>query len=322
MRRIALDPAHFKDELRRGLNQLTFNVNNLFFFLPCSFLVPISGGNIEIFRAGERLYRLDDEEVGKARSKPLGPQLLTSVLRRDYPKANPILWGSFDGLALAVELREKPDDFQRRFQIQFEVDYRLLMRHFIWDGLRPHYRIPTDVASLSVAEHRAQPPEGAAPTAGCDLLVNVLQAQASGKEPLRLIAGDQVLAETFHHGDGSTSSGLVAPLPDNFDLEGKLDIYARSPVDSSFRLVGSIARPDDKAARQAAERYRSTVFPRRYSLSLDDRGDLRVHLGEIPYWKTESFDEWKGVPGRVLQRDLGLVQPPPLEDRDPFCGKH
>jgi hypothetical protein len=327
MRRIALDPTHFKEELRRGLNQLTFNINNLFFFLPCSFLVPIIGGHIEIFRAGERLFRLDDEEVGKARSKPIGPQLLISVLRRDYPKASPILWGSFDGLALAVELGEKPDDFQKRFQIQFEVDYRLLMRHFIWEGPRPHYQIGPDVDSLSVAEHRPGPPadqETPAPgTAGCELFVNVLQAQASSKEPLRLISRDQPLAETFHYSDGSTASGLVVHLPDNFDSDGKIDVYVRTPSDSSLRMVGSLARPDgDRSSSRPSERYRSTVFPRRYSLSLDERGDLRVHLGEVPYWKTESFDEWKGIPGKVLQSDLGMVQPPPLEDRDPFCGKH
>jgi hypothetical protein len=330
MRRIALDPAHFKHELRRGLNQLTFNVNNLFFFLPCSFLVPIMGGNIEIFRAGERLYRLDNEEVGKARSKPLGPQLLTSVLRRDYPKASPILWGSFDGLALAVELDAKPDDFPKRYQIQFEVDYRLLIRYFLWEGPRPHHQIDPDLAALNVAEHRPRSPQSSAPStegeppkAGCDLFVNVLQAQASSKEPLRLIAADQPLAETFHYNDGSTSAGLVVSLPDNFDVDGKLDIYARSPADASLRLIGSIARPDDEpTSRQASDKYRSTVFPRRYSLSLDDRGDVRVHLGEVAYWKTESFDEWKRAPGRVLRRDLGMVLPPPLEDRDPFCGKH
>jgi hypothetical protein len=183
---------------------------------------------------------------------------------------------------------------------------------------------------LNVAEHRPRSPQSSAPStegeppkAGCDLFVNVLQAQASSKEPLRLIAADQPLAETFHYNDGSTSAGLVVSLPDNFDVDGKLDIYARSPADASLRLIGSIARPDDEpTSRQASDKYRSTVFPRRYSLSLDDRGDVRVHLGEVAYWKTESFDEWKRAPGRVLRRDVGMVLPPPLEDRDPFCGKH
>jgi hypothetical protein len=49
---------------------------------------------------------------------------------------------------------------------------------------------------------------------------------------------------------------------------------------------------------------------------------VRVHLGEVPYWKTEDLDDWKTRPGRVLQRDLELVEPPPRENRDPFCGAH
>ena len=65
-----------------------------------------------------------------------------------------------------------------------------------------------------------------------------------------------------------------------------------------------------------------TEYPRRYRLTLDDAGVLRVHLGEVPYWKTEDLGDWKARPGRVLQRDLELVEPPARENRDPFCGVH
>jgi hypothetical protein len=251
-----------------------------------------------------------------------------SVLRRDYPKATPILWGSFDGLELAVELGEKPDEFQKRYQIQFEIDYRLRVRYYIWEGKRPHFRIDPDVPSLTVAgqgnpvdKPSADSPERS--NKSLDLFVNVMQAQASGKEPLKLIGREQELNETFHYSDGSTGRGITVPLPDNFDMDGKIDIYTTADDAVSLHLVGSLARPEDgEAARRTTDRLRATVFPRRYSLSLDDRGLIRIHLGEVPYWRTDSFAEWKGQPGRVLRRDLGLVQPPPLEDRDPFCGKH
>jgi hypothetical protein len=65
-----------------------------------------------------------------------------------------------------------------------------------------------------------------------------------------------------------------------------------------------------------------TEYPRRYRLTLDERGVVRVHLGEVPYWQTEDLDDWKARPGRVLRRDLELVEPPPRENRDPFCGVH
>jgi hypothetical protein len=57
-------------------------------------------------------------------------------------------------------------------------------------------------------------------------------------------------------------------------------------------------------------------------LTLDERGVLRVHLGEIPYWQTEELKDWKDQPGRVLLRHLELVEPPTRENRDPFCGVH
>ena len=79
MRRTAFAPARFKEQLRKGLNQLTYNIDNLFYFLPCSFLVPVHNGQIEIFRAGQPLFRLDEQEVGKARSEPLGVRLLHTV---------------------------------------------------------------------------------------------------------------------------------------------------------------------------------------------------------------------------------------------------
>ena len=67
---------------------------------------------------------------------------------------------------------------------------------------------------------------------------------------------------------------------------------------------------------------RVTEYPRRYRVTLDEQGVLRVHLGEVPYWKTEDLQDWKAHPGRVLQRDLELVEPPARESRDPFCGVH
>jgi hypothetical protein len=77
----------------------------------------------------------------------------------------------------------------------------------------------------------------------------------------------------------------------------------------------------DKKAWQPGQE-RVTEYPRRYRLTLDDAGILRVHLGEVPYWKTEDLQDWKSRPGRVLQRDLELVEPPARENRDPFCGVH
>jgi hypothetical protein len=339
MRRTAFAPSRFKEQLRKGLNQLTYNIDNLFFFLPCSFLVPVHNGQIEIFKAGQPLYRLDDQEVGKARSEPLGVRLLNAVMRRDFQAATPILWGSYDGMALARELEMAVPTFLNRIMMQFEVDYRLFMRIFLWDGHTPHYQIDpqsafVDVAGTlrqrvgngqSAAEDRGSKIEdrgsNSAVKAGWDISVDVITAQANSRPATVLIGADQELGETLHFTSDTACRGLIAPLPDLFDATGKLMVHARRPGGTEWVHVGELTRPvDQKAPQSGLERV--TEYPRRYRLTLDEHGVLRVHLGEVPYWKTEDLNEWKAHPGRVLQRELELVEPPARENRDPFCGVH
>jgi hypothetical protein len=330
MRRTAFAPARFKEQLRKGLNQLTYNIDNLFFFLPCSFLVPVHNGQIEIFKAGQPLYRLDEQEVGKARSEPLGVRLLNAVMRRDFQAATPILWGSYDGMALARELKMAVPVFLNRIMMQFEVDYRLFLRIFLWDGHNPHYQIDPHAAFVDVAEslkpRTEKPsspnvPQTASGKAGYDISVDVIHAQANNRQATTLIRADQELAETFHFNGDAQCRGLIAALPDLFDEAGRMAVHARSPGSGEWVHVGELVRPSDPRPAQAGQE-RATEYPRRFRLTLDERGILRVHLGEVPYWKTEDLADWKDRPGRVLQRDLELVEPPPRENRDPFCGVH
>jgi hypothetical protein len=334
MRRTAFAPGRFKEQLRKGLNQLTYNIDNLFFFLPCSFLVPVHNGQIEIFKAGQPLYRLDEQEVGKARSEPLGVRLLNAVMRRDFQSATPILWGSYDGMALARELEMTVPVFLRRILMQFEVDYRLFMRIFLWDGPTPHYQLDPRAAFLDMADALRQqeasgslpPRDGTGPGAGAvkggyDLSVDVIQAQANSRPATALIAADQELNDMFHFNGDASCRGAIVALPDLFDESGKLTVHARRAGESEWVHVGELKRPVDSRPPLPGQE-RVTEYPRRYRLTLDERGVVRVHLGEVPYWKTEDLDDWKARPGRVLQRDLELVEPPPMENRDPFCGVH
>jgi hypothetical protein len=337
MRRTAFAPSRFKEQLRKGLNQLTYNIDNLFFFLPCSFLVPVHNGQIEIFKAGQPLYRLDEQEVGKARSEPLGVRLLNAVMRRDYQAATPVLWGSYDGMALARELEMVVPVFLNRIMMQFEVDYRLFLRIFLWDGHVPHYQIDPQAAFLDVADAlRQRESEGGSETplqrgtnggekgtvkVGYDLSVDVIHAQTNSRPATVLVRADQELNETFHFNGDASCRGVIAALPDLFDETGKLTVHARKPGEGEWLHVGELKRPVDlKPPLPGQERV--TEYPRRYRLTLDEQGVVRVNLGEVPYWKTEDLDDWKTRPGRVLQRDLELVEPPPRENRDPFCGAH
>jgi hypothetical protein len=336
MRRTAFAPGRFKEQLRKGLNQLTYNIDNLFFFLPCSFLLPVHNGQIEIFKAGQPLYRLDEQEVGKARSEPIGVRLLNAVMRRDFQAATPILWGSYDGMALARELHMPVPMFLNRILMQFEVDYRLFMRIFLWDGPAPHYQLDPHAPFVDIAdalrqresggrgqesEVRSQGQSTATKKAGYDLSVDVIQAQANSRPATCLIAAEQELSETFHYNGDHSCRGVIAALPDLFDESGKLTIHVRRAGESEWIHAGEMQRPVDPRPTVAGLE-RVTEYPRRFRLTLDERGVVRVHLGEVPYWKTEDLDDWKTRPGRVLQRDLELVEPPPRENRDPFCGAH
>jgi hypothetical protein len=339
MRRTAFAPARFKEQLRKGLNQLTYNIDNLFFFLPCSFLVPVHNGQVEIFKAGQPLYRLDEQEVGKARSEPIGIRLLNAVMRRDFQAATPVLWGSYDGMALARDLEMPVSLFLNRIMMQFEVDYRLFMRIFLWNGPAPHYQIDGRLAFLDVAEgtrHGAgeappagkatAPPSSAQPEpsavkAAWDISVDAITAQSNNRPATVLIAADRELREVFHMNGESQCRGLIAPLPDLFDENGKLMVHARRPGATEWIHVGELPRPVDRKTLQPGQE-RTTEYPRRYHLTLDDQGILRVHLGEVTYWQTEELKDWKESPGRVLLRHLELVEPPARENRDPFCGVH
>jgi hypothetical protein len=151
--------------------------------------------------------------------------------------------------------------------------------------------------------------------------VDVLQAQANSRPATALIAADQELTETLHFNGDSACRGLIAALPDFFDEGGKLTVHARRPGEHEWIHVGELDRPVDPRPPLPGQE-RVTEYPRRFRLTLDEHGVLRVHLGEVPYWKTEDLDFWKTRPGCVLQRDLELAEPPPRENRDPFCGAH
>jgi hypothetical protein len=172
-----------------------------------------------------------------------------------------------------------------------------------------------------LGDPRATRLEGDILRTGWDISVDVITAQANSRPATVLIAADRPLNESFHFADNSQAHGVIAPLPDLFDETGKLAVHARQPGSTEWVHVGELARPVDKKPPQPG-RERVTEYPRRFNLSLDEHGVLRAHLGELAYWKTEEIQEWQDRPGRVLQRDLELVEPPARENRDPFCGVH
>jgi hypothetical protein len=307
-------PKQSKPDLKRGVNILSPEVANLFWFLPCSFRLD-QQGSPTIFKNGQHLYRLDQDPVGKARSEPRGAPLLVTVYRQDYPEARQIPWNSFGGRELAETLELEPEAFREQMRMQYEVDHRLLMRVYLWQdddgGLPHHFMIDPSIPALKLAAMNSQPGPGDR-LAGCDVGVGAEIGLAAGHEPRILIKHDQPLKETFHLGKETLRGYIVERLDDLF-RDDTLSIFTRLPNQATWARVGEVTRPGTQS---------ESDFPPWYQVSLDDQGQLRIHFGRVPYWMTEDPRVWREEPGRILVHELDPVSAAPPPGRDPFDGTH
>jgi hypothetical protein len=246
----------------------------------------------------------------------LGVLLLTTVLRRDFSGGKAIPWHSFGAQELAEEVGLAPAALATRMHMQFEVDHRLLMKLYLWEGkdkeLPHHYQIDPETPALTLPP---PPGSGGPPSAAwCEIAVAAEATLPTNGPPRVLIRANEPFNETFHIGDRVLVKGIVVDrLPDLFK-DGKLAVYRRQAGETDWRRV-------DGELRQPSAESKSD-FPVWYQLTLDANGALRAHLGRVPYWRTTDAQEWKGNTERVLERELGLVVAPPPPARDPFNGAH
>jgi hypothetical protein len=303
-----------KAQLRLGFNQLIPRVENLFWFLPCSFLLQAQDWHEELFQAGAELHQLDREPVGKVRSEPKGVRLGTTLLRRDFVGAREVAWNKFDGNELAEAVGMSPQVFRDTVWGQFEVDHRLLMRLYLWQTDRAelprHYEF--DPATPGVTLAPAVPQPGAdPPVAGCDVGVLAEEGVVNGRRPVVVIRANDLMTAVFHIGGETVRGILVDRLGDHF-RHGRLTVVTRAPDQSEWvRAEHGLDQP----GREVGSHY-----PRWYQLTLDEKGTLRVHFGRVPYWLTTDPQVWHREPGRVLLRELDPVGTEPLPGRDPFDG--
>ena len=101
IRHSGYDPKSAVDRLRRGANYVHFDVDNLFFSLPCSFRLKDSNNELadEVFTWNQPFNQLDESPYGKARSQPEWIEHIqrsTRVFRVDYATDDGKYWGTFD----------------------------------------------------------------------------------------------------------------------------------------------------------------------------------------------------------------------------------
>ena len=321
LKQLGFAPQESKELLRRGANQLYIDVKNLFYFLPCSFKREVIGGSLDaIFQAGQELYQLNaDDAMAKYRSSWQGMQLTNNIIRQDFENIKPQLWGSYNGDALMKKLEMNEDDFKNQIKVQFEINQKLDIDLLLCRG-NPYYLIPVNIPCLDAAKAiltSAVISEDSQVV--CDIAVNV----AESANALKTDAHNVVFAaeknyskdlRVFQYDDDGMQPqgiGLVTELPP-FPTSRKHTFYFQfhNPKSNKWELIGELPQPFVKSE-----------YPCRYYVSLNEKGILRVHAFEVPYW-TSTSPECLKQEGWVF-RDTLQPQPNDVKaERDPFSGEH
>ncbi|MBR8833106.1 MAG: molecular chaperone [Stigonema ocellatum SAG 48.90 = DSM 106950] len=321
LRQLGFAPQESKELLRRGANQLYIDVKNLFYFLPCSFKREVIGGSLDpIFLAGQELYQLQaGDAMAKFRSSWQGMQLTNNIIRQDFENIKPQLWGSYNGDALMKKLEMNEDDFKNYIKVQFEINQKLDIDLLLCRG-NPYYLIPVNIPYLDAAKAiLTSPVISEENKVLCDIAVNVAESANALKTDAHTVvfAANKNYSKdlrVFRYDNGAVQPqgrGLIAELPP-FPTSGKHTFYFQfnNPKSNKWELIGELPAPLVKSE-----------YPCRYYVSLNEKGILRVHAFEVPYW-TSTSPECLKQEGCVF-RDTLQPQPNDIKaERDPFSGEH
>ncbi|MBW4641865.1 MAG: virulence factor SrfB [Goleter apudmare HA4340-LM2] len=338
LRRLRFDPEESKGLLRKGANQLEINVKNLFYYLPCNFKRKTQSNELlSIFKAGQELHQLAAwESVAKVRTGWQGIQLTNIIYRQDYEDGDLRLWGSFDGKSLMEKLGMEEAEFLKKIKIQFEIDQTLQFSVLLSYG-NPHYLI--DVPGIDVSSAiSADSPNSALFADGKlkwniaverphkdltdgDIAINVLESatvdQPNAYHLVFEIDNNSNSLQEFHYlrdGSPEPGTGLISnplpPFPQN--SQHTFYVYQTDAATNTKKWIrlGALSKPDF-----------TTDYPSQYRVTLDNKGILRMHTGEVPYWTSDNQNCLKQE-GCVLRAELELQPNEVDKERDPFCGIH
>jgi hypothetical protein len=339
LRRLRFDPEESKELLRKGANQLEIDVKNLFYYLPCNFKRKTQSNELlPIFKTGQELYQITPSETAaKVRTEWQGIQLTNIIYRQDYEEGDLRLWGSFDGKNLMRKLKMQEAEFLKKIKVQFEIDQTLQFSVLLCQG-NPHYLI--DVPGIDVGAALLAASETSSLFADGklkwniaverphqnlhegDIAVNVIES-ATVDQPnayhlvFEVDKNDSQFIRTFHYVHSSEQepqNGLVSnPLPP-FPQTNQHTFYIyQTDTDTNSKKwirIGALSKPDV-----------ATDYPCKYCVTLDNKGMLRMHAGEVPYW-TSTSQECLKQEGCVYRAELELQPNEVDKERDPFCGIH
>ncbi|MBD2776851.1 molecular chaperone [Iningainema tapete] len=319
LRQLGFAAKESKQLLQKGANQLYIDVKNLFYFLPCSFKREVIGGSLDpIFHAGQELYQLQaSDAIAKFRSDWQGMQLTNNIIRQDFENIKPQLWGSYNGDALMKKLSMNEEDFKNHIKVQFEINQKLDIDLLLCRG-NPHYLISVNLPCLDAARAIGTSTVISDNGIVCDIAVNVAESANALKTDAHTVVFDANKdyskdLRVFRYDDViiPQEMGLITELPP-FPVSGKHTFYFQfhNPKSNKWELIGQLPQPFVKSE-----------YPCRYYVSLSEKGILRVHAFEVPYWTSTNL-ECLQQEGCVF-RDTLQAQPNDVKaERDPFSGEH
>ncbi|GII90655.1 hypothetical protein [Sinosporangium siamense] len=313
-------PKHAADLLLRGDTVIYVDVDNLFLELPCGFQRVLQGDvTAPVMDAGESMHVLGDGHRTRIR-RETGALTETYQVERD----GLMTWMQFKYLEyLEKERKERliPAGWQHdrsvwvgqsaEIHTAFEIDERLLPTLHLWRGERPHYTIDeTPVCHLDsdTAGARQAPLDRLTG----DIVVSRGHDVQSDGLPLFSATREgepSPFTETFHLKDGSVRKGMIAgPLPPPIGGAWTIEFWPN----------GSADRPEALGTVKQLTQQRGAA----HYVSLDDAGELRLHLAEPAYREAANLKEVEDTPGAV--RSYQVVQHRDTdwqESRHPFSGR-
>lgn len=322
VRRNRFAPRDSRDDLRRGVNIVYFDINNLFSYLPTTFSIRLPDSQPKrIFEAGRELFEIygddSDQQRGCARTEWGGAAIQVNFDRTDYTNGFHQAWGYFSAQELANQLGMSDRQWQESIRYQYEIDHRLNITILMFrqdnNITKPIYRLSGKESALDLVTALPKIAErlsSTAPKVAASLRTSASQRLShaplwnsqrilqcsiyvgTSNQTYRLIFEDGQKTDVhIYSSDGTTSirAALSKNCIESFSVDDTLYVYIKLQGSDGLVCAGQLHRPGEKP-----------LFRRQYRFSLDEKGVLRLHNGEPHYQETSNFHDLKDKPGWAL----------------------
>jgi hypothetical protein len=330
-----------------GVSSVSFDIRNLFFFLPCSFATKEQDEQLSqepLFVVNERFRMLDGSSMGKILSEGWrAPQPTTRVYRVDYKGDPGVNWGNYHLDLLAQGVDRSLDEVLDELRIRFEVNHETLVTVLLCRHGEPKYTFDDRARKVGEADIRPKLVEALRasgttaagdPLQGNDLRFDiavdpvddiptvVLKAGSlfdhEAREPLPSLEteGANAAAPAKAQAGASQRSGVMFALSDPLPkpkASRTYDFYARASSNPNGRWtrLGTVSLPKG-----------SIGFEENWHAAISQDGYIRVMQGLPDFWLARRPADLFDFAGTVLYENLKIEDRDPDPDINPDSGLH